>query len=36
MRRLVARYCLLPILLRHLLANKQRGEAHLFASNLAS
>jgi len=34
-RSLVVRYFLLPILLRHLLADKQRGEAHLFASDLA-
>lgn len=31
---LVVRYFLLPILLRHLLADKRRGEAHLFASSL--
>jgi putative NADH-flavin reductase len=30
----VARYFLLPILLRHLLADKDRGEALLFASDL--
>jgi len=34
-RSLVVRYFLLPILLRHLLADKQRGETHLFASNLS-
>jgi putative NADH-flavin reductase len=34
-RSLVVRYFLLPILLRHLLADKERGEAYLFASNLA-
>jgi putative NADH-flavin reductase len=33
-RNLVVRYLLLPILLRHLLADKRRGEAHLFASDL--
>jgi len=31
----VVRYFLLPILLRHLLADKERGEAYLFASDLA-
>lgn len=34
-RSLAVRYLLLPIFLRYLLADKQRGEAHLFASNLA-
>jgi putative NADH-flavin reductase len=34
-RNLVVRYFLLPILLRHLLADKERGEAFLFASDLA-
>jgi putative NADH-flavin reductase len=33
-RSLVVRYFLLPILLRHLLEDKRRGEAHLFASDL--
>jgi putative NADH-flavin reductase len=33
-RSLIVRYFLLPILLRHLLADKQRGEAYLFASDL--
>jgi hypothetical protein len=31
---LVVRFFLLPILLRHLLADKKRGEMHLFASGL--
>jgi hypothetical protein len=30
----VVRYFLLPILLRHLLADKRRGETYLFASDL--
>jgi len=34
-RSLFVRVFLLPILLRHFLADKQRGEAYLFASNLA-
>jgi putative NADH-flavin reductase len=34
-RNLAVRYFLLPILLRHLLADKKRGEAYLFASDLA-
>jgi hypothetical protein len=31
---LFARYFFLPIVLRHVLADKRRGEAHLFASTL--
>ena len=34
-RSFVVRHVLLPILLRNLLADKQRGEAYLFASDLA-